>query len=112
MKIPEHLLWDPNMTEEKRKSQEKFVESERERMKKAPTYDTEEEAIRAAVAAVKKDDVLRSVWKEPEDIGNRYAVVELSGLRERAYNSGYTETVKEEKIFKLAKKDIDEIEEL
>lgn len=111
MTIPEHLK-RPNMTPERTKQIEAWVKSKREIMRKAPTYGTTQEATKAAVETYKKDEYSRpTVWKEPKDIGNKYAVVMYED-RENAYISGYTEVVDRQTIFDKANGNhIDEIEE-
>ena len=81
-------------------------------MRKAPTHESEAEAAKAAVQGLKQGKIMMpTVWKEPRDIGQKYAVVEM-GLREDAQISGYTETVDFQKIVDITNRDIDEIEEV
>lgn len=114
MIIPEYLQ-RPDMTEDKKRFLIKWIEKKREKMRKAPVFDDESTATRAAVRDYKADRVpMPTVWKEPKDIGQKYAVVEM-GLREDAQISGYTETVDFQRIVDLANgrgRDVDEIEEV
>lgn len=111
MKIPKHLLY-PGISEEHKKSLEAFVNKCREAMRKAPTFKTTAEATEEAVQMAKNEqDSFPSVWKEPQDVGEQHAVVHTT-LREKAQNAGYTEEVDEQKIFDLAKGEVDEIEEV
>lgn len=115
MKIPKHLQ-RPGMSEDRKRFLEKFVEESRKLMKKAPTYPTTEVAIKEAVKMAKREEYsFPSVWKEPEDIGAKHAVV-IGELREDAHNAGYTQEVDEQKIFDLAngikRDEADEIEEV
>ncbi len=111
MIIPKYLQ-RPNMTDEEKRRLAEWVETKREKMRKAPTFDDEKTATKSAVEGFKQETVLMpSVWKEPRDIGQKYAVVDM-GLREDAQISGYTETVDFQKIVDLADRDVDEIEEV
>ena len=111
MIIPKHLQ-HPGMTEDEKKRLIAWIESKREKMKAAPAFDSEEKAIKGAVQTLKREEYSNpSVWKEPEDIGQKYAVVVLD-LRETAQISGYKETVDEQRIVDIAKRRIDEIEEV
>ena len=122
MKIPKHLQW-PGMTADQKKRVEALVKECRKEMSEAPVFDTKDAAVEAAVELSKTVIFSQpSVWKEPQDIGTKYAVVHTL-LREEAQNAGYTEEVNEQKIFDLANgikrdepaaeedQDIDEIEE-
>lgn len=110
MIIPEHLK-RPGMTAEETKRMKKWIAEKRKIVRKAPTYATVQEATDEAVKMAKKEkDEIPSVWKEPLDIGNKYAVVRFED-RENAYISGYKEVVDEQKILGKAK-DIDEIKEV
>lgn len=111
MIIPNYLQ-RPGMTEEERRRMIAWIKTKREKMREAPTFETESAATKAAVQDLKDEKVLLpTVWKEPEDIGQRYAVVPME-LREAAQISGYTETVDSQKIFDIAKRGVDEIEEV
>ena len=111
MIIPKYLQ-RPDMTEERKQQLIKWIEEKREKMRKAPTYESEAEAAKAAVQGLKQGKIMMpTVWKEPRDIGQKYAVVEM-GLREDAQISGYTETVDFQKIVDITNRDIDEIEEV
>ena len=111
MIIPKYLQ-RPNMTGEEKRRLAEWVETKRKKMRKAPTFDDEKAATKSAVQGFKQETVLMpSVWKEPRDIGEKYAVVEM-GLREDAQISGYTETVDFQKIVDLADRDVDEIDEV
>lgn len=110
MKIPEYLLY-PGITEEDKDRLVPWIEKKREKMQKAPTFETEDKAISAAIQRRSEGKLLPTVWKEPEDIGSKYAVVETE-LREDAQISGYTETVDHQKIYDIAYRGTDEIEEV
>ena len=112
MIIPKYLQ-RPGMTEDEKKRLVKWIERKREKMKKAPVYETEEEAIKGAVQTLKREKYSNpTVWKEPRDIGQKHAVV-VDGLREDAQISGYTETVDFQRIFDIANnRGVDEIEEV
>lgn len=111
MIIPKYLQ-RPGMTADEKKRLVAWIESKREKMKKAPAFDTEEKAVKGAVQTLKREKYSNpSVWKEPQDMGKKYAVVVL-GLRETAQISGYTETVDEQRIADIANRRIDEIEEV
>ena len=111
MIIPKYLQ-QPNMTGEEKRRLAEWVETKRKKMRKAPTFGDEKAATKSAVQGFKKKTALMpTVWKEPRDIGQKYAVVEM-GLREDAQISGYTETVDFQKIVDLANRDVDEIEEV
>lgn len=111
MIIPKYLQ-RPNMTEERKRHLIAWIETKRKKMREAPTFETEDAATKAAVNDLQqKKDVLPTVWKEPEDIGQRYAVVPMA-LREAAQISGYTETVNEQEIFNIANRGVDEIDEV
>ena len=112
MIIPKYLQRPGNMTVEAKKRLIAWIESKREKMREAPAFETEEAAIKGAVQELKRDKYSNpTVWKEPQDIGQKYAVVVL-GLREDAQISGYTETVEFQRIFDIANHKIDEIEEV
>lgn len=112
MNIPEHLR-RPDMTAERKKFLEEWVAAKREIMRGAPTFNTTEEATAEAIRLLKEDELTNpSVWKEPKDIGNKYAVIH-SQDRENAYNCGYTEAVDTSRLYELMRGDeIDEIEEV
>ena len=115
MKIPEHLV-RPGMSEAAKKQVEAFVQSFREKLSSSPTFDTTEAAVEFAVKMAKKAEFsFPSVWKEPEDVGKKYAVIHTAD-RGEAYDAGYTEVVDEKKVFDKAngitRKSIDEIEEV
>lgn len=112
MIIPKYLQ-RPDMTEDDKRRMIAWIKTKREKMRKAPTFENEDMAVKAAVRDFKQEKaMLPTVWKEPEDIGKRYAEVEM-GLREDAQISGYTETVDFQKIFDIANgRGIDEIEEV
>lgn len=111
MIIPKYLQ-RPGMTADEKKRLVAWIESKREKMKSAPAFDSEEKAIKGAVQTLKREKYSNpSVWKEPQDMGKKYAVVVLD-LRETAQISGYTETVNEQRIFDIANHRIDEIEEV
>lgn len=108
MIIPKYLQ-RPGMTANEKKRLIAWIESKRVKMKEAPAYASEQEATRAAVKTLNRDKYsLPSVWKEPQDIGNKYAVV-VSPLRETAQISGYTETVDQQKIFNYGSDEIEEV---
>ena len=101
MKIPKHLQW-PGMTSDQKKRVVALVKEARKEMSNAPAFDTTDAAVEAAVALSKKEKFSGpSVWKEPQDIGTKHAVVHTE-IREEAQNAGYTEEVNEQKIFDLA----------
>lgn len=112
MIIPKYLQ-RPGMTEDEKKRLISWIKTKREKMRKAPTFDDENAATKAAVQDLKQEKVLMpTVWKEPRDIGQKYAVVEME-LREAALISGYTETVDFQRIFDIANnRGVDEIEEV
>ena len=112
MIIPKYLQ-RPDMTADEKKKLIAWIKSKREKMKKAPVFDSEEKAVKGAVQTLKREELsCPSVWKEPQDMGTNYAVVVL-GLREDAQISGYTETVDEQEIFDIANgRGVDEIEEV
>ena len=115
MKIPKHLV-RPGMTEERKKHIINFVKESRKLLKQAPTFSSVEEATDEAVKMAKQEEYsFPSVWKEPEDIGTKYAVVN-GELREDAHNAGYTQEIDEQKIFDLAhgikRDEADEVEEV
>lgn len=111
MNIPKYLQ-RPDMTGEEKKRLIAWIKTKREKMRKAPTFEREDQATKAAVQTLKREKLSNpSVWKEPEDIGRKYAVVVLP-LREAAQISGYTETVNQQRIFDIANHRIDEIEEV
>ncbi len=124
--IPKHLLYT-GITPKGKKFAEEAVKESREVLRAAPTFSTADEAVRVAVAIYKEaedrgDVALPSVWKEPSDIGSKYAVVDHE-LREDAYDAGYTEVADDQKIVDIVlgrdsfnldeveKPDIDHIEE-
>ncbi len=111
MIIPKYLQ-RPNMPTEEKQRLVAWIKSKRAKMKAAPTFDSEEKAVKGAVQTKKREKLSNpSVWKEPQDIGQKYAVV-VSALREDAQISGYTETVNQQRIFDIANHRIDEIEEV
>ena len=111
MIIPKYLQ-RPDMTEERKRHLIAWIETKRKKMRQAPTFETEGAATKAAVQARKEGKALDpTVWKEPEDIGQRYAVVPME-LREAAQISGYEETVDGQKIYDIANRGTDEIEEV
>lgn len=112
MVIPKYLQ-RPGMTADEKKRLISWIQKKREKMKEAPTFDTEDMAIRRAVQTLKREeDSNPTVWKEPQDVGRKYAVVVLA-LREDAGISGYTETVDFQRIFDIANgRGVDEIEEV
>ena len=115
MKIPKHLQW-PGMNSDQKKRVAALVKECRKVLSKAPAFDTTDAAVEAAVHMAKKEEhSFPSVWKEPQDIGNKHTVVHTD-IREEAQNAGYTEEVDEQKIFDLAKginrDGADEIEEV
>lgn len=110
MIIPKYLQ-RPGMTEDQKRKLIDWIETKREKMREAPTFETEDAATKAAVQELKRGKVLMpTVWKEPRDIGQKYAVVPME-LREDAQISGYTETVEYQEIFDKANR-VDEIEEV
>lgn len=115
MKIPKHLA-RPGLTTEKKRSIANFVKERRKMLSQSPTFNTVEEATDEAVKMAKQEEYsFPSVWKEPQDIGTKHAVVK-NDLREDAHNAGYTQVVDEQKIFDLAngikRDETDEIEEV
>ena len=111
MIIPKYLQ-RPNMTEDEKNRLIEWIQTQREKMKKAPTFENENEAIKAAAQDLKQEKVMMpSVWKEPRDIGQKYAVVPME-LQEAAQISSYTETSDFQKIYDVANRQIDEIEEV
>ena len=101
MKIPKHLQW-PGMTADQKGRVAALVKESRKEMRKAPAFDTKDAAVEEAVELSKRERLSHpSVWKEPQDLGTKYAVVR-SEIREEAQNAGYTEEVNEQKIFDLA----------
>ena len=114
MKIPKRFLRE-GMTADEKKRLEAWIESKLNKLREEPAFDGQNEAVQAAVKASQKGQHrFPSVWKEPEDIGNKFVVVRTEN-RERAYDCEYTEVVDEQKIFYLAHgrrdDDTDEIEE-
>ena len=110
MIIPKHLK-RPGMTAEETKNLKKWIAEKRKIMRNAPSFATVQEATDAAVKTAKTDkDSIPTVWKEPLDIGRKYAVVHFDD-RENAYISGYTEVVDEQQVFDKANH-IDEIKEV
>ena len=111
MIIPKYLQY-PDMTKEEKSRLEEWIKSKREIMKNAPAYPTENEAKNRAVEMYKREKPsLPSVWREPRDVGRDYAVVDVP-KREAAQISGYTETVDQQRIYNIAKGDVDVIEEV
>ena len=112
MKIPKHLQRRDMSAAQKRHVLE-FVKERRKLLSQAPTYGTVEEATSAAVKLAKKEKYsFPSVWKEPEDIGEKHAVVHTDYI-EDAYNAGYTQEVEKQKIFDMANgREEDDIEEV
>lgn len=115
MKIPEHLK-QPGMTPEQKKRVAAIVNKCRKELRKAPAFENTTEATKAAVQMAKEDQYsFPSVWKEPEDVGEKHAVVHTQ-LREKAQNAGYTEEVDEQKIFDMAngrgEDNIEEVEDV
>lgn len=113
MIIPEYLR-RPDMTADEKKRLIAWIETKREKMRKAPVFEDESAATKAAVKAFKDGTFMPTVWKQPRDIGQKHVVVEM-GLREDAQISGYSEVVDFQKIVDLAgrrSRDIDEIEEV
>ena len=115
MIIPKYLQ-RPGMSKDDIKRLEAFVADRRKRMKDAPTFNTTAAAMQAAVAMWKKDNSsIPSVWKEPKDIGTKYAVVHIQD-REDAAVAGYTEVFDQQTVVDksrgVRKADIDEIEEV
>lgn len=115
MNIPKHLI-KPGMTEARKKIVENFVKECRKELSKAPVFDTTDAAIEAAVQMAKKEEYsFPSVWKEPQDIGKRHAVVHKD-IRESAHNAGYTQEIDDQEIFDLAHdrkdEDVEEIDEI
>jgi len=111
MIIPKYLQY-PGMTNEDKSRLEEWIKSNREIMKSAPAYPTEDEAKNRAVEMLKREEMsLPSVWREPRDVGRDYAVVDTPE-REAAQISGYTETVDQQSIYNIARGDVDEIEEV
>lgn len=126
MIIPKHLRWyerayagDAAALADAKKDAERFVTKARNAVKDELRYDSIGEAKKAALAfhikADKANDdagTLLSVWKEPSDIGNGYAIISHDN-RENAGNAGYTECVTINDIFEAAKRTgVDEIEEV
>lgn len=115
MKIPKHLQW-PGMTADQKKRVVGLVKESRKAMSKAPAFDTTDAAVEAAAQMAKKEKYSNpSVWKEPQDIGTKHAVVHTE-LREEAMNAGYSEEVNQQKIHDLAhgikREAADEVEEV
>lgn len=111
MIIPKYLHRQ-GMTGEEKSRMIAWIETKRKKMREAPTFETEDAATKAAVNDLQqKKTMMPTVWKEPEDIGKRYAVVSME-LREAAQISGYTETVAPQKIYDIANRGVDEIEEV
>lgn len=111
MIIPKYLQY-PGMTNEDKSRLEEWIKSNREIMKSAPAYPTEDKAKNRAVEMLKREEMsLPSVWREPRDVGRDYAVVDTPE-REAAQISGYTETVDQQSIYNIARGDVDEIEEV
>lgn len=110
MIIPEHLKYE-GMTEEKAKRMKKWIAEKRKIMRKAPAFATVQEATDAAVKMAKTEKRSSpSVWKEPLDIGKKYAVVHFRD-RENAGIGGYKEVVDMQQVADKANH-IDEIEEV
>ena len=75
MKIPKHLA-RRGMSADQKKRVAAFVKECRKVLSKAPAFDTTDEAIEEAVQMAKKEEhSFPSVWKEPQDIGNKHTVV-------------------------------------
>lgn len=113
MIIPEYLQ-RPDMTADEKRRLVEWIKTKREKMRKAPAFEDESAATKAAVKALKAGTFMPTVWKEPRDVGQKHVVVEM-GLREDAQISGYTEVVDFQKIVGLADgrvRDVDEIEEV
>lgn len=111
MIIPKYLQ-RPDMTEDEKRRIIAWIKKKREKMRKAPTFESESAATNEAVKELKEERaMLPTVWKEPKDIGQKYAVVPME-LREDAGISGYTETVDFQKVFNIANRGVDEIEEV
>lgn len=114
MIVPKRFV-QPGMTKEQKKKTGAWIKSKRKEMAAEPTFETQEEAVQAAAEIQRREQSLPTVWKEPQDIGNKYVVVH-SENKENAYISGYTQVVGEQEIFDKARestrKSIDEIEEV
>lgn len=115
MIIPKHLQ-RPDMPKEVADRLENMVLEKRKMLRDLPAYDTPKEAINEAVRAFKKNrDSWPTVWRQPDDMGVKYTVVDFSN-RENAMMAGYTERTGEMEIFNMATKNSDrgvqEIEEL
>lgn len=111
MNIPKHLQ-RPGMSQERKTRLEKFVAAAREVVSKEPTFPTKPAAVSEAVKQAKANKLnLPSVWKEPADIGKKFAVVKHEN-REEAYNGGYTEVADTQEIVDRALGRIDDIEEV
>lgn len=115
MKIPKHL-GRAGMTDDRKKVVVALVKECRKALSNAPAFNTVEEAVEEAVEMSKKEEYsFPSVWKEPQDIGEKHTVVHTQ-LCEKAHNAGYTEEVDRQKIFDLAngidRDGADEIEEV
>ena len=103
MTLPDHMQ-HLNMSFEQRKIIEKMVLKKREIMSELPSFATAQEAIKRAISMARAEKYgFPSVWKEPQDLGNRYVVV-LTKDRANAINAGYAEAVSEQFIFDLASK--------
>lgn len=95
------IQW-PGMSREDKEQQAKLIAAARETVKKEPTFESTQAAIKLAVAELKRDKYsFPSVWKEPPDIGKKYAVVHTQN-REKAGIGGYSEVVDEQRIFDIA----------
>lgn len=99
--VPKEFLrmyYGPDSNPERRKDFEEWVRSKREKLRKEPAFDSVQEAVKKAVDMDKKEPLnLPSVWKEPRDVGKRYAVIRNERL-EDAYIAGYKEVVGAQEI--------------
>lgn len=104
------LQW-PGMSLEKKKQQAVLIAEKRKIVSQEPTCATEQEAVKTAVIRAKREKgSFPSVWKEPQDIGSKFAVIHTKN-RENAHIAGYDEKVGEQEIHDLAN-GTDEIKEV
>lgn len=115
MIIPKYLQ-QPDMRKDDIARLEKMVLKKRDMLRDLPAYDTPKEAINEAIRIYKKEkDSLPTVWKQAEDMGVKYVVVDFKN-RENALMAGYSEKTGEKEIHDLAtgnlNRGVQEIEEL
>lgn len=81
-----------------------------------PTYDTKQEAVQAALQIMRqaeqnKTNDIYEVWREPENRGGRYAVVESAGF-EAVYRGEYQQIMNAMMLYDIMRGEhVEEIEE-